>query len=262
MTEHEEEILRAKTFLKAAVPLVEEAVEADPAKKNMIAGWNCAVQLSVLNEEPAAYMEFKDGSVKVIQGRHANPTIELCFKKLKHMNDTFAGNKAPMPKVKGIWHLILLLKVQGLLNSLQMLMPEYQCKSEEEKVLKVKMLLLMVTRAMEEMVKGGDEYMIRMIKAQRKKIVEWTVAQRDDMPAVYIRITPGKVKAFEGRSKRRPYLAMDFRDVDSALAMLTSQVNPLEAQKSGMVVPRGTAEFGVKAGSLMLRVGNFLMPEN
>jgi len=246
--------------MKAALPLVEEVVAADPAKQKMIENWNFAFQFKVQNEEPAAYLLFEGGSVTVKQGVHEKPAITLTFKNLKHLNDTLAGNKAPMPKVSGIWHLILLLKCQGLLNSLQMLTPEYKVEGEQQKILKVKMLLLMVTRALEEMAAGGDEYVHRLTKTQRKKLVEWTVAQQEDMPAAYIKIDQGKIKAFEGRTKRRPYLAMDFKDIDSAVKVLTGEVGAVDAQKEGLVVPRGTAEFGIKVGSLMKRVENFLMP--
>ncbi|MFC1474688.1 SCP2 sterol-binding domain-containing protein [bacterium] len=261
MTEHEVEVLRAKTFLKAAVPLLEEVVAADPAKQKMIAKWNAVVQFKVQNEEPAGYIQFQNGECKVIQGVHEKPTITLGFKNLKHFNDTMAGNKAPMPKISGIWHLILLLKVQGLLDSLQMLKPDYVVKTEEMKKLKVQMLLLMVTRALQQMSKGGDEYVKRLTKAQRKKVIEWTVAQQDDMPAAFMQIDMGKIKAGKGRSKRRPYLAMDFKDIDSAMKVLTGEVGAVEAQMQGLVVPRGTAEFGMKVGSLMKRVENFLMPK-
>lgn len=246
--------------MKAAIPLIEEVVAADPKKQKMIAKWNCAVQFKIQNEEPAAHLLFENGTVKVVQSLHPNPTITLGFKNLKHFNDTMAGNKAPMPKVSGLHHLILLLKVQGLLNALQMLKPEYKVEGDEMKKLKIMMLLLMVTRALEEMAAGGDEYVNKLTKAQKKKILQWTIDQKEDLPAAYIVIDMGTITAKRGIAKRRPYLAMDFRDIDSALQVLTGAAGPVEAQGTGMITPRGTAEFGMKAGSLMKRVENFLMP--
>ncbi len=261
MTEHEESVLRAKTFLKAAVPLVEEVVAADANLQKMIAKWNCAIQLSAKNEEPAAYMLFENGAVKVKQGKHEKPVLTLEFKSLKQMNDTFAGKakKTDMPRIKGMWHILLLLKTQKLLNSLQMLMPEYVVTTPEQKVLKVKMLLYLVGVALQEMSKGGDEYILRFAGPAHKKVVEWTVALEE--PACSIRLDEGIIKCKKGLYGKKPYLGMDFKDIDAAMAVLTNQVSPLEAQASGLVTFRGTPEYGIKAGSLMTRVNNFLMPE-
>jgi len=57
-------------------------------------------------------------------------------------------------------------------------------------------------------------------------------------------------------------MAMDFKDIDAAMAVLTNKVGPIEAQATGLVTFRGTPEFGIKAGSMMTRVNNFLMPED
>ena len=64
MTEQEIEIMRSKTFLKAALPLLEEVVLASPDMQKMIAKWNCAVQFQIKNEEPAAHLLFEGGTLK------------------------------------------------------------------------------------------------------------------------------------------------------------------------------------------------------
>lgn len=259
MGEREDEILRAKTFCKAALPLLEEVVASDSAKQASIKGWNCAVQLKVQGEEPAVHILFENGTATVKQGLHEKPVLSLIFKNLKQFNDTMAGKKASLPKVAGMQHLIILLKVNNLLNSLKMLKPDYVCKNDAEKVLKVRLLLYMVAFALQEMSKGEDEYILKLTKSARKKIVEWTVAQQE--PAVYVKIDEGRIKAFKGRTERRPYVGMDFADIEGALKVLTSEVSALDATRQQLVSFRGTAEYGMKVGNLMTRVGNFLMPE-
>jgi hypothetical protein len=259
MTEQEIEIMRSKTFLKAALPLLEEVVADDPALLKMVAKWNCAVQFQIKNEEPAAHLLFEGGTLKVVQGKHPKPTISFTFKNPVTMNAFFTG-KNVLFGISGLTHLLLLMKVVKILMKLKMLMPTYTCKSEAEKVLKVKLLMYMVAFALEEMSNCNDEYIVRMTQTARKKIIEWMV--KPDGPAVWVRIDEGKIKATKGRTDRRPYVAMDFTDVNGAMKVLTSEVGALDATRQQLVSFRGTAEYGIKVGNLMTRVGNILMPEN
>jgi len=259
MAERETELLRAKTFLKAALPLLEDVVAANPDLQKMISKWNCAVQFQVKNEEPAAHLLFEGGALKVVQGKHPKPAIAFTFKKLEDMNSFFTG-KNVLFGIKGLTHILLLMKVVKILMKLKMLMPTYKCKNEAEKVLKVQLLLYMVSQALQEMSNGNDEYIVRLTQTARKKIIEWTV--KPDGPAAWIRMDEGKIKAFKGRCDRRPYVAMDFTDIDGALKVLTSEVGALDATRQQLVSFRGTAEYGIKVGNLMTRVSNLLMPES
>ncbi len=259
LTPEEIEILRATTFLKAALPLLEEVAESDEEVKKMIAPWNFAVQLQVKTGSPAAYVLFENGTLKVEQGKHANPLITMTFKEVKLMNDFFAG-KMVLPSIKGLNHPVILIKfLLKLFMKLKMLMPEYKCKNEAEKELKVRMLIYMVSFALQEMSRGGDEYVYRMTKTAHKKIVEFLVLPEG--PAAYIKINEGVIKGIKGRTNRRPYCSMDFKDLESALMVLTNQVGPLDANKQGLVTSRGTPEYSIKIGGLMQRVNNFLMEE-
>ncbi len=259
MAEHEIELLRAKTFLKAALPLLEDVVAANSDLRKMIAKWNCAILFQVKNEEPAAHLLFEGGSLKVIQGKHAKPAIAFTFKKLEDMNAFFTG-KNVLFGIKGLTHILLLMKVVKILMKLKMLMPTYKCKTEAEKVLKVQLLFYMVSQALQEMSEGKDEYVVRMTATARKKIVEWTV--KPDGPAAWVRLDEGKIKAYKGRCERRPYVAMDFNNIEGALKVLTSEVGALDATRQQLVSFRGTAEYGIKVGNLMTRVNNLLMPDS
>jgi hypothetical protein len=258
-TDAQIQVKRARGFLAAALPLASDIVEATPAVKKKIAGWNCAIQFKVKGEEPAAYVLFEGGAAKVEQGTHPKPIITLTFKTSKALNDFFVG-KMVLPSIKGMSHLIILMTfLMKIMMKMKMLMPAYKCKSPEEKVLKVQMLLSLVAVAMQEMSKNGDEYLYKLTKTARKKIVEWTVIP--DGPAAWIRIDEGKFSAHKGRTDRRPYVAMDFVDIDAALKVLTSEVGALDATRLQLVKFRGTAEYGIKVGNMMTRVNNFLMPE-
>jgi hypothetical protein len=253
------EVKRAKAFLAAALPLAADIVEGLPGVKKAVAKWNCAIQFKVAADPVAAYVQFEGGAAKVVQGAHEKPIITLTFKTSKAMNDFFTG-KMVLPKISGMSHIIILMTfLMKIMMKMKMLMPSYKCKSEGEKVLKVQMLLSLVAFAMQEMTVMGDDYIGRLTKTARKKIVEWTVIP--DGPAAWIRIDEGKITANKGRTDRRPYVAMDFVDINAALKVLTSEVGALEASKLQLVKFRGTAEYGIKVGNLMTRVNNFLMPD-
>ncbi|HPN94389.1 MAG: hypothetical protein BWY28_00443 [bacterium ADurb.Bin236] len=254
----ESETLRSVTFLAAALPLIEEIVASDAALQKKVSGWNCAIQFKVKNDIPAAYVLFEKGAVSVVQGTHDKPVITMTFKNCADMNGFFTG-KMILPKISGMSHLIILMTfLMKMMMKMKMLMPEYKCKTEEEKLLKVRMMLYMVAFALQEMSRGGDDYIYRLTKTARKKIIEWTVNQEE--PAVHVRIDEGDIKATKGKTKRRPYVGMDFKDLDAALKVLSSEVGALDATRQQLVSFRGTAEYGIKVGNLMTRVGNLLMP--
>ncbi|GFP32844.1 hypothetical protein HKBW3S42_01151 [Candidatus Hakubella thermalkaliphila] len=124
-----EELMRASIFLSSILPLLEVMVEEDEKLKNMIKNWNYVVQLEVKGEDLATYFIFSDGKLKVVSGHHSNPTISLIFKDVPQLNESISGKKV-IPKIKGIWHIFLLLKVMKLLNSLNILKPEVEVTEE------------------------------------------------------------------------------------------------------------------------------------
>lgn len=249
---------KAKVFLYAAIPLIEEVIPAKEKLQQMIRAWNCAVQIEVLNTDIATHLVFSGGAVKVEKGRHPKPILALCFKDAKHLADTFAGKKAPMPKVKGMWHIILLMKTQKLLNQLQMLQPDYDVTDPALRELKVKMLLYMISGAIQILSEEGEEFIRNVTLGSRGKYIEWKVLP--DGPHCHAKIDQGHVEAGRGKPPKRPFAGMEFRDIDAAYDLLTSKVSAQDAVIQGLSVITGSAEYGVRIAQLMMHTGNFLQP--
>jgi len=248
--------MKSRVYLRAALPLLEVVTQDVEKFKNTIAKWDCIVQFEVLgDEEAAAHLVIKDGKLTCVQGRHAKPTVGLGFKDLAQMNKVFGGGLAMM-KIKGMFHVILLAKVIGLLNALKMLMPAYEAKTKEEKLLKVKMLLYMVTVGIQEMCNGGDEFICRLVRGNKDKIIQWHIPEG---PEAYIELADKNIWAFKGKYEKRPYLLMKFRDLDAAYDVLTSKIDAVQATATQAMMLRGPSEYGMRIGNLMKRVDNFMM---
>ena len=256
----DEERMKARVYLRAVVPLLEIVTEDVEKYRKMIAPWNCVVQIEVLGDEEAAvHMVIQNGRLKVEQGRHASPTIGLGFKTLEQMNITLGGGMSGLPKIKGMFHVILLVKVLLLLKSLMMLMPEFVAKNDAEKMVKVKLVLNMVTVAMQEMCNSGDEFIGRLVRGNKGKIIQWHVPNG---PEAYVELQAPHIYAHKGKHKKRPYLLMKFKDLDSAYGVLTGELDAVQATAMQAMKLRGPSEYAMRVGNMMKRVENFLMPQD
>ena len=74
--------------------------------------------------------------------------------------------------------------------------------------------------------------------------------------AAYLRIKAGKSRAGRGEYKRAmPFFTLRFNNLDSALGILMSIDDMLEATKAGRLVMDGGPEFGAQIGGFMLEIG-------
>lgn len=255
------EKVTAKIYLEVVLPLLEEVIKASPQKQEVIKKWNCTVQFGVKDTDLAVHLIFSNGNVKAEKGWHPAPTIALVFPSAGALISNFSGKKptlSTLPKIKGIWHIFLLLKVMKLLKSLNMLMPSYEPKTEEEKKLKVTMLLYVVTGSMEILSKE-DEYVKNVIAGSSQKQVQWIV--HPDGPYLWGEFDKEGIKIEKGKIKR-PYVSIEFKDVESAYLVLTKKVTGLEPLSQGLVQINGAFEYaGSKVFPIMQRVGEYLEPK-
>lgn len=250
-------LLRAKLYLRVVIPLLKDLIEENEKLKNLIKNWNCIVQIETKKENLGTHILFKDGGVEVKPEIHPSPTISLIFKDAESMVLTFSGKKNVIPKIKGIRHFLLLIKVLKLLNSLQILLPTKEVKNEEEKKLKVKLLLKAVVFSLEELSKE-DDYIKRFLLPLNNKIVQWKVLP--DGPAFYAVIDKGNFKGYKGISEKRPYTSLELKDLDGAYLLFTGKIEAMEGFTKQILTFRGSPEFGMKVGTMMKRVDDILNP--
>ena len=252
------ELLKANIYLYATIPLLEEIVKDIPQKAAMFKNWNCVLQFSIKDTDLAAYITFQKGNLNFERGCHKSPTITLTFNDLTSFNNTIGGAKPSIPKISGFWHIIILLKTISLLKSLTILLPDTEFTDPDRKKLKVKLLLYLVTSALEQL-SHGDDYIQRVTLGTNNKTIQWLV--KPDGPAAYLVINKSHIKAYRGISKTRPFSTIEFRNINAAYDMLTGKIGIIQGTIMNYVNNKGSAEYAMKAAQMMKRVEDILRPK-
>jgi len=253
----EKELLAARIFLRAVLPVMKVVLEDDPVMKKRFEDVRAKVQFAAGPDvnQTGACLVFNKGAFKVEQGMCADPDIVFGFKSIAKMNGFFAG-KPVIPKIKGIAKVGLLIKVFGLLMSLKILMPNASPKDPKKRKLKVKMTFYMITTALSQYNKGGDPEMVKWTGKQPERIYQITV---DKDIAAYLRVKAGKTKAGRGvYAKRRPFVHMKFNGVEGAFPIVMNEVDMVTAVKKGYLSIEGSPEYGGNIGDFMVRIQNLI----
>ncbi len=246
----DKDLLVSRIFLRSALPLVKTLAEENPTLK-MLFPKSAVIQFAAKNADVGAYILFEEGEINVKQGLAEKADLTITFKNVAEMNAFFAG-KMKIPSFKGIKNIHLLFRILPLLLGLKILMPDAMPKTPEKKALKVKLLLYMVTNALSQLNKGGDEEMQKFTKNSPDRIIQWSV---EGGPSAYLRVKNGKSKAGRGfYARRRPFLHMRFNGIDGAFMVLTSQTPLVEAVKLGYVATDGSPEHAKEIGYHMQRI--------
>jgi hypothetical protein len=274
------ELLRARLFLRAALPVTRVMLEDDPATKKRFEGVRATVQFVAKNKpEPiGAYLVFGDlaptGSaaapasgvaasaaaapipVRTVQGFADKADVTFSFGSVTKLNDFFAG-KTVLPSIKGLSKPGLVAKVVQLLLSLKLMMPSAQPTDPDKRRLKLKLTLYMITTALSQYNKGGDPEMASWTSKQPERIYQLSV--EPEGIAAYLRIRGGQSKAGRGiYERRRPFVHLRFHGVDGALAVMNKEVGFIEGVAKGYVRVEGSPEYAANFSDYMLRVQGLL----
>jgi hypothetical protein len=254
------EFLRARLFLRAALPCVKVMLEDDPATAKRFKNVNAVVQFEAKNQPRAvgAYLWFENGGVRVEQGfwdadgLGREPDITFTFGSLGKLCDFFAG-KTVLPSIRGYTHPALLAKVLQLLLSLKLMLPSAQPTDPAKRRLKLKLTLYMITTALSQYNKGGDSEMQRWTAKQPDRIYQFSV--EPEGIAAYLRVRGGQTKAGRGvYERRRPFVHMRFHGVDGALAVMNKEVDFVDGVGKGFVRIDGSPEYAANLNDFMMRV--------
>ncbi len=256
----EKDLLVARIFLRALFPVMKVALNDNPKIKKKFKGVTAQIQFVAKDShgDVGAYLDFKDGELEIIQGVCEKPDISFKFSSVPKMNAMLAG-KPVIPRIKGLYKLILFTKVLALFLSLKILEPDARPKDPLKRRLKVKMTIYMITTALSQYNKGGDPEMMKWTSKQPERIYQISVTGEDDI-AGYLRVKAGKSKAGRGfYTKRRPFVHMKFNGIDGALPILLNEVNMVEAVRDGLLFLEGSPEYGRDIGNFMVRIQGLLM---
>lgn len=249
-----QDIMTAKLFFNAAFPVMQVLLDDKPNLNKKFSKIRAIVQFGALDDtEPLfCHLTFIDGKVAVTQGKADNPDLALTFSSIAKMNALLKGGLT-LPSIKG--KLGLLPSILSLLMGLKIMTKDNaKLKTPEEKALKVKCSLYMITRALSQYNKLGNEDMQEFCQRQPDRIYQFRV-EKDGNPAfiaAYLRIKAGKSKSGHGVYERRsPFVLFRFTSVDGALKILDKEVEFVEGVEKGFVETLGSPEYAMYLNDYM-----------
>ncbi|MGE5396316.1 MAG: hypothetical protein ACM3MK_02125 [Chitinophagales bacterium] len=248
----------ATLLMRAALPLTKVLVQDDPKLAKRYQGWNRVVQFEIAGDDKlACHLQFTDGELAYIAGRHPAPNINFVFKKPADFNALMTG-KIGIPSIKGFFsNLGTLIGFLPLLLGLTILLPTKLPKDQPSRAKKVKLLMYMVTVSLSQLNRIGDPDMVAFAADMPDRIFQWSVPP--DGPSAYLRVCKGKTKAGKGLyTRRKPFVHMMFTSIDAAFLILTSQIDNVEAMKEGMLVIEGSPEYGKDISAIMMKIDGML----
>ena len=252
-----------KIFLNAALPLVKVIANDVPSLKKKFENAHAVIQVSCLDPEVEGgkrgmHFVVNSGEWLVHTCLTEDPHIELEFKSVENLNDFFKGKITPagIPKIRGIKYagtlvsfVMVLLKMANLLGATE------PPKDEATKELLVKCYFYLLSSGISQLNKMGHPEIHDWTSKSPDRVYAFAV---DNYPQVsaFIRIKAGKSRAGRGEYKRAmPFFTLRFNNLDSALGILMSIDDMLEATKAGRLVMDGGPEFGAQIGGFMLEIG-------
>ena len=145
---------------------------------------------------------------------------------------------------------MVLLKMANLLGATE------APKDEATKELLVKCYFYLLSSGISQLNKMGHPGIKDWTTKSPDRVYAFAV---DNYPQVsaFIRIKAGKSRAGRGEYKRAmPFFTLRFNNLDSALGILMSTDDMLEATKAGRLIMDGGPEFGAQIGGFMLEIGD------
>jgi hypothetical protein len=266
------QLLRARLFLRAALPVAKVILEDDRGMKKRFEKVRARVQFVAKGapDPVAAYLVFGEPAAapdeaaadapsvafRVEQGFCERPDITFTFGSVEKLNNFFAG-KTVLPGIKGLRKPALLAKVFRLLLALKLMLPNAQPKDPAKRRLKVKMTIYMITTALSQYNNGGDPEMMNWTSKQPERVYQMLVEPEEI--GAYLRVRGGLSKAGRGvYARRRPFVLMRFHGVDGALAIMNKEVGFIDGVAKGFVRIEGSPEYAANLNDFMMRVQGLL----
>ena len=264
MAHTQEALYSNKIFLNAALPLVKVIANDDPKLRKKFEKAHAVIQVSCLDPEVEGgkrgmHFVVNSGEWLVHTCLTEDPHIELQFKSVENLNDFFKGNITPagIPKIKGLKKADVLISfVMVLLKMANLLGATEAPKDEATKELLVKCYFYLLSSGISQLNKLGHPGIKDWTTKSPDRVYAFAV---DGYPQVgaYLRIKAGKSRAGRGEYKRAmPFFTLRFNNLDSALGILMSTDDMLEATKAGRLIMDGGPEFGAQLGGFMLEIGD------
>ena len=192
------------------------------------------------------------GRLEWVDGILDDPDVRFSFSSPAAMNAFLTGGFS-LPRIKGLTRPLLLYKFIRLLLSLTILLPNKRPAEPDKIRLKIKLIMYMITTALSQYNKAGDQDMKKWTAMQPDRIYQ--LSCEPEGIAAYLRVKAGKTKAGRGYYKRKvPFVHMKLNTAENALPVFLNEVEFVEAISKGYVVVEGSPEYAAKMNDFMQRI--------
>ena len=291
-----EDVLAAKLFMRAALPVMRVPLEEDPAMVKKFANLNTIVEFTAEDDENplACHLiflsqekadELLEGKrFKVVQSAYVASegwekiqVMRFHFKDIKTFLGVLKGNGIGdmlgilPPVVKNITKKGALSFI-FLLLSLTKMMPNFVPGEDQpfQQYLKVKMSLYLITTAMSVATKLGWKPLADWTAKQTDRVYQFKVGPTKDKDGkeiypeigAYLRVKFGNTKGGRGiYTRKSPFVLLQFPNPSGTLDVLTGKYDFVGAVSHGCVAVIGAGDsYAVYFNELMTKVQNMLIP--
>ncbi len=284
-------IYASRIFLNAALPLLRPLVESKPALSRAFAGKSGIVQVSALlgpradeyaalfpapgaEAEPAGsggqptpaaaakagtHFRIQDGVLAVEKGVHPSPDIDLEFPSLESLNGFFSGKSRKLPRLRGALRNpgLLVATFKALLSMAGALGAKKAPGTQVERDLLVRLYFYLLSSGISQLNKAGHPLVAKWSRSSPDRVYAFAVEGKPELGA-YIRVKAGNTRAVRGVYERsKPFFTMSFDSTESALGILLSTDDMIEATQAGRIRMLGAPEYGAMLGELMLLIAGY-----
>lgn len=247
--------IKAKINLHAVLPVMADLEKLDRTHGGKGAGASRGTLVMAVAGRPdmAATIHFKGAGIEVLPERWRKPSLVLEFATPGALNDSFGGGKE-RPHMKGLvfgWPLLLkFVKLSKLLGDSLM-----RDRAPGGAKTRAALMLKVVVHAMEVLSQCHAEVQATV------KALDGTAqfGIEPDGPVYHITFEKGKAAAYDSKHSS-PKSTITWADSETAVAVLSGKLNPMEAMSKQKMKMVGDPGFALQVGGIMNKVGEVLQP--
>ncbi|MGD2207341.1 MAG: aminotransferase class III-fold pyridoxal phosphate-dependent enzyme [Anaerolineae bacterium] len=258
------DMVRASTYLKGILPLMEDLVEYDQAAAAAIAGQDLVLQFEV-KDGPIGHLEIREGKIRHGVGRHPHPDVRLTFKTPGLLNRLFDGEDVRPGIRKGFTRLGFLTKTFPILAERL----EYYMEGEGQNAKGPEANLFLVKLGLHAMLGGmtavaADDPSLADVAAATPAGTLLVTVLPDGPQGTFAKVPRNGGYEFVstwGQPVEQPNAVMEFTSLDVARRLIDGQLSAVVAIGTGEMRIRGHLPLIDKVNVFLTRLGQVLERE-
>jgi putative sterol carrier protein len=248
------DLTKANINLYAVLRNLEDLCEMDKDTKNLIAGKDITLQLTV-KDGPEALISFKDGKCTFKKGT-GKCNIKLYFKSPEHFNQMIDGKANPIP-LKGFTNISFLKnEFTKLTDKLSYYLKPSDELLKNPEYMKINTFLTAYT-AFFALAEIGNTDKIGKLNASRIPDGTISISVLNNGPAIKIIVKDGHLEAEKGKAEK-PRATMTFANSEIANAILNGKMDSYTCIGNGTFEVRGYVPMLDNMNKLLSQVPAYL----